>query len=115
MVANDRRTTLTERKRDCLRRYRPTPAAGCSNCFGKELTCAIHWNRWIYVYPLYGAALPAEIELFGVPLDPRSVRDSGKDREAGVELNARLTALQHERKAAYAHFQRLLAAPPNSD
>lgn len=37
------------------------------------------------------------------------------DREAGVELNARLTALQHERKAAYAHFQRLLAAPPNSD
>jgi len=37
------------------------------------------------------------------------------DREAGVELNARLTALQHERKAAYAHFQRLLAAPPNFD
>ena len=37
------------------------------------------------------------------------------DREAGVELNARLKALQLERKAAYAHFQRLLAAPPNSD
>jgi len=37
------------------------------------------------------------------------------NREAGVELNARLTALQLERKAAYAHFQRLLAAPPNSD
>jgi len=38
----------------------------------------------------------------------------GTDREAGVELNGRLTALQLERKAAYAHFQRLLAAPPNS-
>jgi len=37
------------------------------------------------------------------------------DREAAVELNGRLTALQLERKAAYAHFQRLLAAPPNSD
>jgi hypothetical protein len=37
------------------------------------------------------------------------------DGEARVELNARLTALQHERKAAYAHFQRLLAAPANSD
>jgi hypothetical protein len=37
-----------------------------------------------------------------------------KDREVDVELNARLTTLQHERKATYAHFQRLLAAPPNS-
>lgn len=37
------------------------------------------------------------------------------DGETGVELNARLAELQHERKAAYAHFQRLLAAPPNSD
>ena len=37
------------------------------------------------------------------------------DREAAVELNARLTALQLERKAAYAHFRRLLTAPPNSD
>ncbi len=37
------------------------------------------------------------------------------DREAGIELNAQLTALQHARKAAYAHFQKLLAAPPNSD
>ncbi len=36
------------------------------------------------------------------------------DKEAGVELNARLTDLQLERKAAYVHFQRLLAAPPNS-
>jgi len=38
-----------------------------------------------------------------------------KDSEAAFELNARLTALQLERKAAYARFQRLLAAPPNSD
>jgi hypothetical protein len=36
------------------------------------------------------------------------------DREAADELNARLNAVQRERKAAYAHFQRLLAAPPNS-
>jgi hypothetical protein len=35
--------------------------------------------------------------------------------EGGVELDARLTALQLERKAAYAHFHRLLAAPPNSN
>ena len=37
------------------------------------------------------------------------------DRQAALQLNARLTALQLERKAAYAHFQRLLAAPPNSE
>jgi hypothetical protein len=53
---------------------RPTPAAGCSNCSAEQLTFAIHWNRWMYEYPLCDAALPTEIELFGVPLDPRSVR-----------------------------------------
>ena len=36
------------------------------------------------------------------------------DREEAAELNARLNVVQRERKAAYAHFQRLLAAPPNS-
>ena len=38
-----------------------------------------------------------------------------QERQTGVELGARLTALQRDRKAAYAHFKRLLAAPPNSD
>ena len=36
------------------------------------------------------------------------------DRDTAAESNARLNAVQRDRKAAYAHFQILLAAPPNS-
>jgi len=37
------------------------------------------------------------------------------DRVAAIALNARLAALTAERKAAYSHFRRLLAASPHSD
>ena len=36
------------------------------------------------------------------------------DRETAAELNTRLNAVRCERKVAYADFQILLAAPPNS-
>jgi len=55
----------------------------------------------------------ADLAASEVSLGKASQLENG--REARVELNTRLTALQLERKAAYAHFQRLLAAPPNSD
>jgi hypothetical protein len=44
----------------------------------------------------------------------KASRVGQNDRNVATELATRLNDLQRERKAAYAHFQRLLADPPNS-
>jgi hypothetical protein len=45
----------------------------------------------------------------------KASRVAQHDSDGATELAARLNDIQRERKAAYAHFQRLLTAPPNSD
>ena len=44
----------------------------------------------------------------------KASEDAHNDKEKAAALEAQLRALQQQRKAAYANFQRLLAEPPNS-
>lgn len=44
----------------------------------------------------------------------KASRVGQNDSEAAAALHVRLDALQRDRREAYTHFQRLLAAPPNS-